>query len=359
MKKTLIMIIVFLIVWTMYLSYEINLLKDETVNNTQETTVIHTTVNGFSTDLTAVIDNAQSQIVGVNFVDNGELIDSTTGVVWEVNDDEVIVLTDATFYKPEMVVQTMFENGAKFQSEVIGIDEVTKLMAIKMTVDFKVEEIQKADSSLSKDGEWVIAIGSDLINENYSTISIGALSMVNQVVTYDIDDDNINDWKTSLMQADINVAKGNNGGLVLNMESQLLGICYENHVAVDDFGASIYPVNEIKLIVDQLINNGSASRLLLGVTVLDIQDLKNYEKSNNGISLDMTEGIYIEKVESNSLAHKIGIIKGDILLTINNQNIGDYQTYRSYLYEITSDEFSSVTVLRDNDIVELSVVNND
>ncbi len=350
MKKLNILLIAILLVWVTYLSFEISLIQNNTVEVIEETTIIENTINGFSSDLTEVIEDNAPYVVGVTSKHHDGMLQSASGVIWDVIEGEVYILTSFYLYNENETIEVIFDNGDRFSSEIVGVDEVTSIMLLKVMPGFSVEAIHKSDSSLLKNGEWVIATGSSQVNANQGNLAIGLLSKVNSLTILELENQNIESWQTLTMKSQIEVGSGLLGGPLINMAGEMVGL---NSTLSDELSNSstLIPVNELKKITKQLIELGSVTRLDFGTTVLDVANLANYQKSSLGINLDITSGLYIEQIEENSIASELGIKEGDILIMIDETNLTNFDAYRDFLYDQLL--FEKVTVIRNNENIDL------
>ena len=126
----------------------------------------------------------------------------------------------------------------------------------------------------------------------------------------------------TLLQTSAAVNPGNSGGGLFNASGELIGIVNAKSTsdssgnAVDNIGFAI-PINSVKTIIEDLISHGYVTgQIVLGVSLVDITD----ERTARYYGLDST-GVYIQSVESGSIADKGGLQAGDRLLSFGGVEV--------------------------------------
>jgi S1-C subfamily serine protease len=139
-----------------------------------------------------------------------------------------------------------------------------------------------------------------------------------------------------LIQTDAAINPGNSGGPLLNSAAQVVGVNVATTEGAQNIGFAI-PINSVKSIVEEFIQNGKISRAYLGVSYrLITQDLAKLN--------EVPQGAYIQQILENSPAEKAGLQPGDIIVKIDNQSI-DSETKLSEI----------IQQKKPNDIVTLEV----
>lgn len=339
MKKLLILILVLLAGWNGYLTYRIENMNTElSQSSAPEIHIVENNVNGFSTDLTKVVEKAEAFTVTVLGSVGSLNVEISNGIIWKTVEQEVYILTVANDYYTSW--QVIFDNGAQIEAEFIGSDSETGLTLLKAAPDFSVEAAMLGSSSLLKKGEWLIAVGGSSPQLSYGTISIGIVSAAQHETDVDLDGDGIEDWQNLVLNADIKADRFNVGDALVNMNGEVVGMIS------DKYQNEVLPVDEIALIAESLFSSGMVNRCSLGISVVDISELTGYQKSHLGLSLDVTSGLYISKVDENSSAYKAGVRVGDILCGINDTDIIGMLQYRQQLYKLKSGDAVALSLMR-------------
>jgi serine protease Do len=207
------------------------------------------------------------------------------------------------------------------------------------------------NSDLLKPGETVAAIGSPLGNFK-NTVTVGVISATGRVLDsgngYQLED---------MIQTDAAINQGNSGGPLINLAGQVIGI---NTMIVRNagYGTTIaeglgfaISSNTARVVSDQIISNGSFARPNLGI---------NWQSINPSIAyrydLPVEWGVYVTDVISGGPAEKYGIQKGDIIVRIGDNVIGENLAYVNALFRYQPGEEVEVEVVRAGKNIILPVV---
>jgi len=235
-------------------------------------------------------------------------------------------------------IEISLNNQKKYKAKLIGTDKNTDIALIKINAT-DLPFVSFGDSNLSKIGEWVLAVGNPY--NLTSTVTAGIISAKGR----DLEG---NKAIESFIQTDAAVNPGNSGGALVNTRGELIGI---NTAISSQTGSFVgysfaVPSNIAKRIVEDLMENGSVKKAVLGVTT--------QVKEN-------VDGVYIAEVSPNSGAQKAGIKSGDVIKKINQVKIHKFSDLVGQLIAKRPGDYVEVTVDRDGKPkvlnVQLSEVN--
>jgi len=218
----------------------------------------------------------------------------------------------------EVIVTT--NNNKEYEAEIIGYDELNDIAVLKINTDSSLEYIFFGDSDSTLIGEWVLAVGNPY-NLN-STVTAG-------IVSSKFRDLNEYDQKNqSFIQTDAAVNFGNSGGALVNIKGELIGI---NTLIQSMTGGYVgysfaVPSNTVRKIFEDIIEFGDVQKGLLGVRGVALKS--SYSKQLN---LEETEGFYIDVIEPGFGADNAGLIKGDIIKSIDGFKINKFSDLSGYL----------------------------
>lgn len=358
MKKLLVAALVALLVWNSYLTIElINVKKNDGNGTTVNQVVNRNTINGYTTNLTSVVSQTESKVVGISNITQNEEISSGSGVIYSKDDTGVYIVTNQHVIEDSEEIRVLFDNGEELNAELIGSDKFSDLALLRVNPEFEVMPFNLGDSSILNKGEYVLAIGSPLGVDFYGSTTFGIISGKDRVIGVDLDDNGTEDWDMILLQTDAAINPGNSGGPLINLSGDLIGITTMkmDEVSVEGMGFAI-PINEVIPIVEQLRTNGTVSRPILGISGKDISELTIYQKSYLGINLDRTKGVLVTDVSSGSPANIGGIQTGDILLKFDEFDINSFKTFRKSLYNMNIGDEVNIVILRGEEHITLPVV---
>ena len=238
----------------------------------------------------------------------------------------------------------VFSDNSKIPAKVVYLDKTLDLSVIKVEKD-NLPAISFANSDEVNIGDKAIAIGNPLGLNLQSTLTSGYISGLGRTIT-------MQDGQSmsGLIQTDASINSGNSGGALLNSQGMLIGINTAKAGSSDGIGFAI-PSNIAKTIVEQIIEKGSFSPILLGIRGVDLSIYKQYPNVN----IDRDEGVFIADVLKDSSAEKAGIKAGDIIIGINGDSIASLNNLKQTLIKYRVGYNGTVKLLRDNKEIEVEI----
>lgn len=357
MKKILVLVVVIIVGFNIYLTTEVFNLKGIINEATDEKIqIIENKYISFADDVTDVVEQSINKVVGVSSLNNNRLLGTGSGAIIEVDNEDVYIVTNYHVIENANQVKVVFANGREFETEVIGYDVFSDLALLKTNPDFSVNSFKIGESTTTKIGEWVLAIGSPLGLEFQSSVTMGILSGKDRIIEVDLNGDGIEDWDMNVLQTDAAINPGNSGGPLVNLKGEIIGINSMKIIlqTVEGMGFSI-PIDEAIPILNQLKKFGEVVRPVLGVTAVGVAEMTLYQKNALGISLNQSEGVFITHVMDESPAAKAKIQKDDILVAFDGTRIKSFKQFRQLLYMKDIGDVVSVVVARDNREITISV----
>ena len=194
-----------------------------------------------------------------------------------------------------------------YPAEVIGADAELDLAVIKIKAGTNLPMLKLGDSTKTKVGNWVIAIGNPYGLDQ--TVTVGVISAKGRPVV--IDGTEFKD----LIQTDASINPGNSGGPLLNLNGEVVGINTAINAQAQGIGFAI-PSSSVLQVLDDLLLKGKVVRPWLGVYMEPVtEELAKY------FGMNKAEGAYINAVQKDSPAEKAGLRRGDIILELNKKAI--------------------------------------
>ena len=231
----------------------------------------------------------------------------SSGSGFIISEDGYIVTNSHVIDNSDGISISM-QDGKKIEAILIGSDEKTDIALLKIDVKEKLKFAKFGNSSKSKIGQWVIAVGNPF--GLGGSVSSGIISAHGR----DINAGQINDF----IQTDAAINKGNSGGPLFNINGEVIGIAT---AIFSPSGGNIgigfaTPSNIAKDIVKDLKKSGSIKRGYLGVSVQKVT-----EDIAESINLKKADGAMVVKVFANSPASNGGILLGDVITKFNGTRI--------------------------------------
>jgi len=229
-----------------------------------------------------------------------------SGVI--INDMGYIVTNNHVIENADDVEVTLHDNRT-FKAKIIGTDPSTDLALIQINAK-DLPALPLVNSNDVKVGEWVLAVGNPFgLN---STVTAGIVSAMARNINIVKDQYAIE----SFIQTDAAINPGNSGGALVNLEGGLVGIntaIASPTGAYSGYGFAI-PSNIVSKVVEDLLKFGVVQRGVLGIMIRTLDGNLAKEKD-----LEITEGVYVDSLLSNSAAGNAGIKPGDVVLSIDGE----------------------------------------
>src|SRR5437764_912529 len=203
----------------------------------------------------------------------------------------------------------------EFTAKVVGTDPNTDVAVIK--IDMRgLPTVQFGNSDSTRVGEWALAIGNPLGEAFSFTVTAGIVSAKGRLLPglqqtrYAIQD---------FIQTDAAINPGNSGGPLVNIRGEVIGI--NSAIASQTgyyagYGFAI-PISLAKEVMDDIIKYGTVKRAIVGVSIEDVSPSDAKAAGLQDIRGAKVGGFS----DDNSPAKKAGIEVGDIILSVNGQQV--------------------------------------
>ena len=343
-NRLLYLLIIVLFAWLLLLT----LSKPGNKKENQSITINEYDVSGFSTDFTDVVKQCKDGIVTI-IADNSLL----SGFVYGQNNERVYIVTAYHGVSNTNSITVRFGSSYDVQAKLLGYDFYTDIALLEIESPYSIDNLKIGDSSLLKAGEFVISIGTPTSIEYAGSVHLSMISYplltLDNSITYD---SNRYNYYLNVVQLDSNLKSGYSGSPILNMAGEVVGI---NTMSSMDYSFAITS-NELKMVVDKLINAEVISRNNLGIDATLIKDMPNYEKTNLNLDIQTITGLYVKNVKDNSIASNAGILPKDVILKVNDIEINSFKDYLELIY--MDDQTLNFEILRNNQSMILGIEND-
>ena len=241
-------------------------------------------------------------------------------------------------------LEITLNNNKTYKAEVVGTAPQTDIALLKIDASEKLAYIPFGDSNSAKIGEWVLAVGNPF--NLTSTVTAGIISAKSR------DLDESDDKAQSFIQTDAAINPGNSGGALVNTKGELIGI---NTAITSQTGSYVgyafaVPANNVKKIIDDIIEFGGVQRGILGIQggTINRFSMEKYD-------ITTSEGVVIASVSENSGAKKAGLLEGDVIKEIDGLPIRKFSDLTGYVNSKRPKDIINVRVLRKNKELVLPV----
>ncbi len=245
-----------------------------------------------------------------------------------------VVSPDARATLEEVTVT--LPDGTEYQAELVGTDAASDLAVLKISRSEPFPFVRFGDSSQARVGDWVIAIGNPF--GLGGTVTSGIVSSVLRNVgsgAYD-----------RFLQTDAAINRGNSGGPLFDMQGNVIGI---NNAILSPSGGSVgiglaIPAEVASPIVNQLIAGEEIQRGYLGVQIQPVN-----EDIADALGIAKNRGELVQMVQPDQPAQQAGLRSGDVVLTVNGEEITPDRTLSFIVANIAPGTTVPITYLRDGE----------
>ena len=222
---------------------------------------------------------------------------------------EGLVLTNAHVVAKTDRLMIRMSDNRRVPGRVVGQDSLTDLAVIQLEGSGPWPTAPLGNSDKLEVGDWAIAVGNPFGLEN--TVTLGIISNLNRNVAQL----GISGKRLDLIQTDAAINPGNSGGPLLNAEGEVVGI---NTLVRSGPGAGLgfaIPINRANDIAMQLVEKGSASHPMIGVSLSSVPNSQEESYSSEHL------GAIIRYLIPGAPADIGGMQVGDIIISINKKKI--------------------------------------
>lgn len=278
-----------------------------------------------NTPVVAAVRKASPAVVGITTRSYARDIFNRKVVVGEgvgsgvIFSEQGYIVTNHHVVEGKQSVTVSLADGRSFTGQVVGGDPATDLAVVKIDAD-QLPTAVFGDSDTLQVGEPAIAIGNPLGMELRGSVTVGIISALSRTITVDTQE-------FYLVQTDAAINPGNSGGALINADGELIGInsAKISQSGIEGIGFAI-PINNARPIIDSLVAHGRVIRPSMGIGVADALMARRY-----GYSLPDEKGLLVVQIARQSPAAQSGIKVGDIILTVDGQEVNRYSGLRMVL----------------------------
>lgn len=243
------------------------------------------------------------------------------------------IMTNAHVVGTAKSVPIWFENGGRFDGEVVHRDGIVDLALIKIPAGSRLPFLSFSDAETPARGQAIAALGSPL-GYNYS-LTRGVISGLDR--TYRDHD------PVGYLQHDAPINGGNSGGPLVDEDGRVVGI---NTAIADESSFSIgiglaIPAKVARAFWGRF-ETGRLEHGALGVRVRRI----DWALSE---SLGLTRGrsVLVERVDPGSAAYGAGLRVGDLITGLDGHNVNEPRRLGELLWSKNPGDLTVITALRD------------
>ncbi|MBN3803175.1 Do family serine endopeptidase [Paraburkholderia sp. Ac-20336] len=239
-------------------------------------------------------------------------------------------------------IEVALADGRTTSAKVIGVDPETDLAVLKINLT-NLPTITLGRMDQTHVGDVVLAIGNPFgVGQ---TVTMGIVSALGRNHL------GINTFE-NFIQTDAAINPGNSGGALVDVNGNLLGI---NTAIYSRSGGSLgigfaIPVSTARSVLESIITTGSVTRGWIGVEPQDVTP-----EIAESFGLEQKSGAIVAGVLKSGPADRAGIKPGDILMSVNNQEITDTTRLLNVIAQIKPGTSAKVHLVRKGHPIDLDV----
>ncbi|MCZ2818965.1 trypsin-like peptidase domain-containing protein [Modestobacter sp. VKM Ac-2977] len=280
---------------------------------------------------------------------------SGSGVVlsedgYVLTNNHVVSLDSST---DDVTVQVRTSDGTVYDATVVGTDPSNDLAVVKLSDAGGLTSAVFADSEAVQVGDLAVAIGAPLGLTN--TVTDGIISATNRAVQAGSTQDE--STVIDALQTDAAINPGNSGGALVNADGEVIGINTAiasvastglpgQEATSGNIGVGFaIPSNTAQRIAEQIIDTGSATHALLGVSARTAADAGSA----------VGQGAQVATVSEGSAADEAGLQAGDVITAVGDRPITTSTELTAAIRSAQPGDEVTLTVRRSGDSSEVEV----
>ena len=255
------------------------------------------------------------------------------------------VLTNYHVVKGSDAITVALYNGASYEATLVGFDESNDIAVLKVEAE-GLTPVILGDSDKMNVGDSVVAIGNPLGELTFS-LTAGTISAMDREITMSTG------VTMKLTQTDCAINSGNSGGALFNLYGEVVGVTNAKYsssssseASIDNIGFAI-PMNDIRNIVDSIIEKGYVAKPYIGVSVLDV--------SEETQSYGLPAGAAVRSVTEDGPAKVAGLQANDIITGVNGVEIKGVSDLTDAISAASVGDELKLQVYRKGETLELTV----
>jgi serine protease Do len=207
----------------------------------------------------------------------------------------------------EQITVTLSDR-TEYEAEVVGRDVASDIAVLKVTPRSPLPFVRFGDSTTTRVGDWVVAIGNPF--GLGGTVTAGIVSALHRNLNAGVYD--------RYIQTDAAINSGNSGGPMFDINGNVIGI---NTALISPTGGNVgigfaIPAEQIRPVVEALRRGQRVQRGYIGVALQNID-----EGVAAALGIDRNRGELIRSVTPGGPAARAGIQQGDVVISVAGQPV--------------------------------------
>jgi serine protease DegQ len=239
-------------------------------------------------------------------------------------------------------IEVQLADGRQADAKLVGTDPDSDVAVLKVALD-KLPSVAFGNSEQLQVGDAVLAIGNPFgVGQTVTAGIVSALGR-NRLGINTFED---------FIQTDAAINPGNSGGALVDAAGTLVGI---NTAIFSRSGGNLgigfaIPASTARMVMESLVRDGSVTRGWIGVEPRDLTP-----EMAESLRLPLKAGVLITGVLQNGPAGKAGMMPGDVVVKIADQDIADTAQLFNAVAALKPGTTATVAVQRGDRVAALNV----
>jgi serine protease Do len=217
------------------------------------------------------------------------------------------ILTNHHVVEGASQIRILLADKRELKAKIVGTDPRTDIAVLKV----EEKNLPMGDSAKVKPGQFVLAIGNPF--GLGQTVTMGIVSAKGR------GDLGIEDYE-DFIQTDAAINPGNSGGALVDVQGTLIGI---NTAILSRSGGNqgigfAVPINMARQVMERIMEDGRVVRGWLGITIQPVTP-----GMARILGMQKPEGALVGDVTPGSPAERVGLRRGDVVLSIDDEHIAE------------------------------------
>ena len=338
-KKIFLIAVLLMLLWVlgfyMFITY-----KNIDINTNYETTRLQSTnmaqtvekVEENSTTIADTVERVTQSVVGISKLKNAgssilgasteEELGLGTGII--ISEKGYILSNSHVTGEKHSVCYVTLDTGVTYDGKVVWADSNLDLSITKINAK-NLKSANLGNSSSIRAGEIVYAIGNPIGFEFRRTVTSGIISATNRTIK--IEENGTQSYMSDLIQTDATINPGNSGGPLILANGEVIGINTVKISSAEGIGFAV-PINVVKQIIQSYQETDNYEEAFIGISAYD----KEVIPYLSTFATTFDKGIYVVQITPNGPASKTELKEGDIINTIDGEELNTMNELREYIY---------------------------
>jgi len=303
-------------------------------------------LDAYSQAVISAAEKVSPSVVNIEVLNNDRRRGGGSGSGFVFTPDGFLLTNSHVVHGASKIEVTLLD-GRRGEAQLIGDDPETDLAVIRVNA-LNLMSVAFGDSNKIRVGQLAIAIGNPY-GFQYS-VTAGVVSALGRSLR-----SGTGRLIDNIIQTDAALNPGNSGGPLVNSRGEVIGV--NTAVILPAQGICFATaINTAKFVAGQLIKEGRVRRSYIGVAGQVVPLHRRLVRYHN---LAVETGVLVVSPEPGGPASKAGVQEGDVIVAYDDRPIAGIDDLHRLLTDQKVGVKSSLTVIRRNDKLTLSITPED